>query len=199
LLQIERLTRIEVDSGFPVTMKVRIREETPLRIRLRVWNWKYRQRSAGSHAHTQGATGAGGGHDHGAVETDGVDAAPGAHQTARTYPGSAVNSTLLVGVATAGQAAETIRTDSVADHTHTNPDTGAAAPPAAKAEVSLTAGFLTIQIDGKDYKTGIGTVTDGDLIVDEVVPRDKLPPGEHDIAIIATAKGAVEAVLEVEY
>jgi len=69
------------------------------------------------HTHTQAATGAAGGHDHAAVETDGVDATPGAHQTARTYPGSGVNSSLLVGVATAGQAAATTRTDSAGAHT----------------------------------------------------------------------------------
>jgi len=217
-----RLPRMEIASGFPLTWKVYIGEETercsPLRVRLKVWNWTYRRRSAGSptftgdpvpdHTHTQAATGAGGGHDHAAVETDGVDAVPGAHQTLRTYPGSGVNSSLLAGVATAGQAAATIRTDSVADHTHTNPDTGAAgahtptgsvsSPPAAIAEEALTAGFLTIRIDGADYKTGIGTTTDGDKIVDELI-TERMPPGERVIVFEATALGAVEAVLIVEY
>ena len=55
------------------------------------------------------------GHDHAALETDGADATPGAHQTLRTSPGSGTNSSLLIGVASSGQGATTIRTDTAID------------------------------------------------------------------------------------
>ena len=55
------------------------------------------------------------GHDHKALETDGVDATPGAHQTLRTRPGSGSNSSLLIGVATSGQGATSVRTDTAWD------------------------------------------------------------------------------------
>jgi len=55
------------------------------------------------------------GHSHTALETDGADATPGAHQTLRTSPGSGSNSSLLIGVATAGQGATSVSTDTVSD------------------------------------------------------------------------------------
>jgi len=56
-----------------------------------------------------------GGHNHTALETDGADATPGAHQTLRTSPGSGSNSSLLIGVATAGQGATSVSTNTVSD------------------------------------------------------------------------------------
>jgi len=55
------------------------------------------------------------GHDHAALETDGADATPGAHQTLRTSPGSGMNSSLLIGVASSGQGATSVRTDESTD------------------------------------------------------------------------------------
>jgi len=56
-----------------------------------------------------------GGHSHTALETDGADATPGAHQTLRTYPGSSSNSSLLIGVASSGQGATSVSTNTVSD------------------------------------------------------------------------------------
>jgi len=221
VIVVDRLPRSNISSGFPLTWKVRIGRdgvpEDPLRVRFKCWAWKYRQSSYGAptftgtavadHTHTQGATGGAGGHDHGAIETDGVDATPGAHQTLRTYPGSGVNSSLLAGVATAGQAAATIRTDSVADHTHTNPDTGAAGghppsgtisnPGAAMNEETAPNANLTVRIGGVYFKTGLCDGTEK-LLFDEIV-TDKFPAGEVSIEFICGANGAVGALLEVTY
>jgi len=197
------LPRTEVETGFSLTWRVKVPPGTErctlLRAILKVWAWAYRQRSAGSHTHTQGATGSAGGHDHGAIETDGVDATPGAHQTLRTFPGSGVNSSLLAGVATAGQEAATIRTDSVANHTHTNPDTGAATPPATMAEAQIPNANLDILIDGTSYKTGLGDGTEKKLLEEEITDKIKTP-GEHTIEFRMTSlRGGIEASLEVEW
>jgi len=196
------LPRTEIETGYSLTWRVKVppgRERcTLLRAVLKVWAWAYRQRSAGSHTHTQGATGSAGGHDHGAIETDGVDATPGAHQTLRTFPGSGVNSSLLAGVATAGQAAITTRTDSVADHTHTNPSTGSATPPATMDEAEIPNANLDIIIDVTTFKSNLGDGTEKKLLEEDIT--DKMTPGEHTIEFRMTSlRGGVEASLEVEY
>jgi len=197
------LPRTEIETGFPLTWRIKVPPGTEkctlLRATFKVWAWKYRQRSAGSHAHTNPSTGAAGGHDHGAIETDGVDATPGAHQTLRTFPGSGVNSSLLAGVATVGQAAATIRTDSVTDHTHTQPDTGAKAPPAKMAEAEIPNANLDIKIDGKSYKTGLGDGTEKKLLEEDITDKIKTP-GEHTIEFSMTSlRGGIEAELELEW
>jgi len=198
------LPRCEVEAGYPVTWRFKVppagtEKCTLLRAVLKVYAWKFRQRSAGGHTHTQAATGAAGGHDHGAAETDGVDATPGAHQTLRTYPGSGVNSPLLVGVATAGQAAATVRTDSVAGHTHTNPDTGSAAPPATVAEAEVANANLDIKIDGVSYKTGLGDGTEKKVLEEEITDKIKSPK-EHTVEFsMSTSRSGIEAMLEVEW
>jgi len=197
------LPRTEIETGYPLTWRIKVPPGTErctlLKAVLKVRAWAYRQRSAGSHTHTNPATGGAGGHDHGAIETDGVDATPGAHQTLRTFPGSGVNSSLLAGVATAGQAAATIRTDSVADHTHTQPDTGAATPPAAMAEAEIPNANLDILIDGVSYKASLGDGAEKLLFEEDIVDKIKTP-GEHTIEFRMTSlRGGIEAEIELEW
>jgi len=195
VMQTERLSRQNIASGFNIDWTVHIGRdgisEDPVRVRLKVWAWKYRQSSYGAPTFTGTAVAD---HDHGAVETDGVDAVPGAHQTLRTYPGSGVNSSLLCGVAAAGQAAVTIRTDGAGAHT---PAGTVSNPGAAMNEDTAPNANLDILIDGASYKTGLGDGTEK-LLVDELI-TDKMGAGDHTIRFSIGANGAIEALLAVEY
>lgn len=72
-----------------------------------------------SHTHTMNTT-----HSHTALDTDGTDATAAAHQG--VLAGDGTDATLVAGVDTSGQAAETINTDSVnpgdADSTDPSPE-----------------------------------------------------------------------------
>jgi len=197
------LPRTEIETGFPLTWRIKVPPGTErctlLRATFKVWAWAFRQRSAGSHSHAQGATGGAGGHDHGALRSMGVDTVPAANQEVETYPGSGVGSTLHVGVTTAGQAPVTTRTDSVADHTHTNPSTDPATPPATMAEAEIPNANLDILIDGVSYKTGLGDGTEKLLFEEDIVDLIKTP-GEHTIEFRMTSlRGGIEAQIELEW
>jgi len=196
---IERFSRTNLASGFPLDWKVKIGRdevpEDPLRVRLKVYAWKYRSSDAKS-------VGAGASHTHTNPGTD-----PAGVSLVMTYvKGTATtyvpDDSTFEGISLVSSADITING---ATHSHTQTDTGGTVltadqlpshdHKATMAEDTLP--IVDILIDGVSFKTGLSPTTDGELIVDEII-TNKMPYGDHTIRATSTQNGALEMILIVE-
>jgi len=91
------------------------------------------------------------------------------------------------------------RQRSAGGHTHTNPDTGSAAPPAAVAEAEVANANLDIKIDGVSYKTGLGDGTEKKVLEEDITDKIKSPK-EHTVEFsMSTSRSGIEGILELEW
>ena len=173
------LPRSDLEVGFDLTWTFKappVNEKcTLLKAILKVYAWNFRQ-------HTGGSVGAGATHDHG----PGTLAGPVPADAVTVLSTSAQPTiTLTSGVS----AAVALTTDQLPAHAHGG----------AMAEDVAPNANLDITIDGASYKTGLGDGTEKKLIEEDIVDQIKTP-GEHTIVFsMTTSRGAVEAILEVEF
>lgn len=174
------LPRSELEVGYDLTWRFKLppgetENCTLLRAILKVYAWNFRQRSAGS-------VGAGATHDHG----PGTLAGPVPADAVTVISTSAQPTiTMTSGVS----AAVALATDQLPAHGHG----------AVVAEDVAPNANLDITIDEVSYKTGLGDGTEKKLIEEDIAEKIK-EPGEHTIVFsMSSSRGAVEALLEIEW